>query len=58
MVLFLDKKYNISIPGYGLNIKDGSVSKNKALAKSAGAQSHAARVQEVKEARIKGKGRR
>jgi hypothetical protein len=53
----LDKKYHISIPGYGMNQKEGAA-KGKALAKSAGAQSHAARLQEVKDARIRGKGRR
>lgn len=58
MKLILDKKYHISIPGFGGNQKEGAAAKGKALAKSAGAQSHATRLQEVKDARIRGKGRR
>jgi transcription initiation factor TFIID subunit 12 len=54
----IDKKYNISIPGYGVTQKDAAVSRTKAVAKSSAAQSHASRLQEVKDARIKGKGRR
>ena len=58
LLFILDKKYNISIPGYGSTHKDGGLSRTKALAKTAGAQSHATRLQEVKDARFKGKGRR
>ena len=53
----IDKKYNISLPGFGSTGggKDTALTRSRQNAKSSAAQLHASRVAEVSEARTRSK---